>query len=59
MKIRAFEAQVHEEATRTDDAGGPTPEDYRRLLTRSRVPRGQRQLFKALYDAGDTGLTHK
>lgn len=36
----------------------PTPEDYRQLLTHIPVPRGQQQLYKALYDAGDAGLTH-
>jgi hypothetical protein len=42
-------------------AGGPdepTREDYRRVLTHIPVPRGQQQLYKALYDAGDEGLTH-
>jgi hypothetical protein len=58
MKTRAFEAKRHHEATVATDVGGPTPEDYQRLLTRRRVPRGQRQLYKALYDAGDAGLTH-
>jgi hypothetical protein len=28
-----------------------------RMLTRIRVPRGQRQLYKALYDVGDRGAT--
>jgi CBS domain-containing protein len=37
---------------------GPSPEDYRRLLTRVPVPPGQRRLYRALYDAGDQGLTH-
>jgi len=36
----------------------PAPEDYHRLLTRIPVPRGQQQLYKALYDVGDQGLTH-
>lgn len=34
-----------------------TAEDFRRLLTRRPVPRGQKQLYKALYDAGDEGLS--
>ncbi len=37
---------------------GPAPEDFQRLLTRIPVPEGQRQLYKALYDAGAKGLTH-
>ncbi|MBN1919640.1 MAG: CBS domain-containing protein [Anaerolineae bacterium] len=36
----------------------PAPEDFQRLLTRIPVPEGQRQLYKALYDAGAAGLTH-
>ncbi len=36
----------------------PTPEDYHRVLTRIPIPEGQQQLYKALYDAGDAGLTH-
>lgn len=58
MKIRAFEAKKPEEIPFVTDIEGPTPEDYHRLLTRRRVPLGQRQLYQALYDAGDAGLTH-
>ena len=58
MKIRAFEAERPAEASSETEVAGPTPEDYHQLLTRRRVPRGQRQLYKALYDAGDAGLTH-
>lgn len=39
------------------DTQGKTPEDYRRLLTRLPIPRGQQQIYKALYQAGDKGLT--
>lgn len=39
----------------SEGGDGPTPEDFMRLLTRIPVPRGQRQLYKALYDAGDEG----
>ncbi len=35
----------------------PTMQDYHRLLTHISVSRGQKQLYKALYDAGDEGLT--
>jgi hypothetical protein len=31
-------------------------EDITRVLDRIRIPRGQRQLYKALYDAGEKGL---
>lgn len=58
MKTRAFEAKRQEVATVSTDAEGPTPEDYHRLLTRRPIPRGQRQLYKALYDAGEVGLSH-
>lgn len=37
----------------------PTHDDYVRVLTHIPVPRGQQQLYKALYDAGDEGLTHQ
>jgi hypothetical protein len=43
-------------------AGGPSEpahEDYVLVLTHIPVPRGQQQLYKALYDAGDQGLTHE
>jgi hypothetical protein len=43
-------------------AGGPDEpayDDYLRVLTHIPVPRGQQQLYKALYDAGDEGLTHE
>jgi hypothetical protein len=36
----------------------PAHEDYVRVLTHIPVPRGQQQLYKALYDARDEGLTH-
>jgi CBS domain-containing protein len=36
----------------------PAHDDYLRVLTHIPVPRGQQQLYKALYDAGDEGLTH-
>lgn len=58
MKVTAFEAKRQEEGAAKTSAEEPTFEDYHRLLTRRRVPRGQRQLYKALYDAGDAGLTH-
>ena len=58
MKITAFEATKRDKATVGTEVEGPTPEDYHRLLTRRPVPLGQRQLYKALYDAGETGLTH-
>lgn len=35
----------------------PSLEDFKRLLTRRYVPDGQRQLYWALYHAGDKGLT--
>jgi hypothetical protein len=38
--------------------GEPTHDDYMRIFTRRPVPRGQKQLFKALYDAHETGLTN-
>jgi hypothetical protein len=53
-------AWVIEEIERAS-AGGPSEpahEDYVRVLTHIPVPRGQQQLYKALYDAGDEGLTH-
>jgi hypothetical protein len=34
----------------------PTPEDFQRILSRIPVPRGQKQLYRALYDAGAKGL---
>ena len=37
----------------------PQHEDYVRVLTHIPVPRGQQQLYKALYDADDEGLTHR
>ncbi len=37
---------------------GPTLADFKRVLTRRAVSRGQKQLYKALYDAGDAGLTN-
>jgi hypothetical protein len=43
-------------------AGGPTEptqEDYLRVLTHIPVPAGQQQLYRALYAAGDRGLTHE
>jgi len=58
MKIRAFEARKRKPHTVSEEPDKPTPEDFHRLLTRIPVPRGQRQLYKALYDAGDAGLTH-
>jgi CBS domain-containing protein len=36
----------------------PTHDDYLVVLTHIPVPPGQQQLYKALYDAGDDGLTH-
>jgi hypothetical protein len=39
------------------DTEGKTPEDYHRLLTRLPVPEAQQQIYKALYKAGDKGLT--
>lgn len=39
------------------EAGEITPDDYRRLLQRRGVPLGQAQLYWALYQAGDVGLT--
>ena len=51
------ETAIGPELTPTDD-DAPIFEDYHRLLTRIPVPRGQQQLYKALYDAGDKGLTH-
>ncbi len=41
-----------------DGGDQPTPEDFHRLFTRMPVSRGHRQLYKALYDAGDAGLTY-
>lgn len=35
----------------------PTSDDFMHVLTRRPVPRGQKQLYKALYNAGDRGLT--
>ncbi len=32
-------------------------EDIKRVLTRIRIPRGQKQLYKALYDASEKGLS--
>lgn len=58
MKIRAFEARKDKRVTVPDESDKPTPEDYHRLLTRIPVARGQRQLYKVLYDTGDAGLTH-
>ena len=43
--------------TPADESKKPTHNDYYRLLTRIPVSRGQQQLYKALYDAGDAGLT--
>ena len=40
------------------EGDAPTFEDYHRLLTRTPIPLGQRQLYKALYGAGAAGLTH-
>lgn len=57
-RTRVIEALSQPEASVGEGGKRPTPEDYQRLLTRRRVPRGQRQLYKALYDAGDAGLTH-
>jgi CBS domain-containing protein len=54
-KTRAFEAKT---PIILDGSAKPTPEDYHRLLTRIPVSRGQQQLYKALYDAGDDGLTY-
>lgn len=42
----------------SEDSSEATAADYRRLLTRISVPRGQKQLYKALYDAGDNGLSN-
>jgi len=53
---RAF-GEPAESTLSTSDADRPTPEDYHRLMTRMPVPRGQQRLYKALYDAGDAGLT--
>jgi predicted transcriptional regulator len=35
----------------------PTLEDFKRLLTRRHLPDGQRQLYRALYHAGEDGLS--
>jgi hypothetical protein len=53
-------AWVMEEIDRAaaDGPDEPTHDDYLRVLTHIPVPRGQQQLYKALYDAGDEGLTH-
>ena len=56
MKVRALEIRWPDRFNNA--ANRPTEEDYLRLLTRIPVPRGQKQLYKALYDAGDNGLTH-
>lgn len=40
-----------------EEQGGPSPEDYDHLLIRRNIPFGQKHLFKALYVAGDTGLS--
>jgi hypothetical protein len=39
------------------DIQGRTAEDYWRLLNRLPIKPGQQQVYKALYDAGETGLT--
>jgi hypothetical protein len=47
------------EEAAVQEPGEPTHEDYLRVLTHIPVPRGQQQLYKALYDAGEGGLTHE
>lgn len=56
MKLRTFEARQHLPSTVVEGTGRPTEQDFALVLTRRPVPRGQRQLYKALYDAGDVGL---
>ena len=57
MKLRAFEARQHLPSAVVESPGRPTEKDFALVLTRRPVPRGQQQLYKALYDAGDVGLT--
>jgi CBS domain-containing protein len=57
MKVRAFEAKQHLPVVPVETAEGPTREDFRRLLTRIPVARGQKQVYKALYDAGERGMS--
>ena len=47
------------EPAETETRDGPTPEDYRSMLTRIPIPFGQRQFYKALYFAGDRGLLYE
>jgi hypothetical protein len=57
MKLRAFEARQHLPSAAVEGPGRPTGQDFALVLTRRPVPRGQQQLYKALYDAGDQGLS--
>jgi predicted transcriptional regulator len=59
-RVRAFEGRRREKTGRTilpeSHQVEPTREDYLRFLTRRNVPDGQRQLYRALFQAGGRGL---
>lgn len=66
LRIRAYEERhKHSKDVKSEsllpgsEKVAPGPEDFEQLLTRRRVPYGQRQLYRALYNAGDAGLSHE
>jgi predicted transcriptional regulator len=64
-RVRAFEGRRRAEAAETEsilpgsEKVKPEPDDFYQLLTRRRLPAGQRDLYKALYEAGESGLTRE
>ncbi len=59
--VKAAQPTREEPETHGDDsspAEGPTREDFDRLLTRIPLPNGQKQLYCALYRAGEVGLSY-
>lgn len=57
MEVFAFKASQHLPAAVVEGSDQPTTQDFTFILTRRWVPRGQQQLYKALYDAGAAGQT--